>query len=58
MEAQENVALQIAEQMSDYLLRGAISMRSISPRSAPRRRALLAVDWPDTSPKAGSSAQA
>ena len=25
MEAQENVALQIAEQMSDYLLRGAIS---------------------------------
>ena len=37
-EAQENVVLQIAEQMSDYLLRGAIANAVISPRSAPRRR--------------------
>jgi len=37
-EAQENVALQVAEQMSDYLLRGAISNAVNFPRSAPRRR--------------------
>jgi D-3-phosphoglycerate dehydrogenase / 2-oxoglutarate reductase len=40
MEAQENVALQIAEQMSDYLLRGAISnavnFPSITAEEAPR----------------------
>jgi len=30
--------VQIAEQMSDYLLRGAISNAVISPRSAPRKR--------------------
>ncbi len=39
-EAQENVALQIAEQMSDYLIRGAISnavnFPSISAEEAPR----------------------
>ena len=39
-EAQENVALQIAEQMSDYLLRGAISnavnFPSITAEEAPR----------------------
>src|SRR6202140_907780 len=39
-EAQENVALQVAEQMSDYLLRGAISnavnFPSISAEEAPR----------------------
>ncbi len=39
-EAQENVALQIAEQMSDYLLKGAVSnainMPSISADEAPR----------------------
>lgn len=39
-EAQENVALQIAEQMSDYLLRGAvanaINMPSITAEEAPR----------------------
>ncbi|MDW3208156.1 MAG: phosphoglycerate dehydrogenase [Alphaproteobacteria bacterium] len=39
-EAQENVALQVAEQMSDYLLTGAISnalnMPSISAEDAPR----------------------
>ena len=39
-EAQENVALQVAEQMSDYLLTGAVSnalnMPSISPEDAPR----------------------
>jgi D-3-phosphoglycerate dehydrogenase len=39
-EAQENVALQVAEQMSDYLLNGAVSnavnMPSISAEEAPR----------------------
>ena len=39
-EAQENVALQIAEQMSDYLMRGAVSnainMPSITAEEAPR----------------------
>jgi D-3-phosphoglycerate dehydrogenase / 2-oxoglutarate reductase len=39
-EAQENVALQIAEQMSDFLLTGAvanaINMPSVSPEDAPR----------------------
>ena len=39
-EAQENVAIQVAEQMSDYLLRGAvtnaINMPSISAEEAPR----------------------
>jgi D-3-phosphoglycerate dehydrogenase len=42
MEAQENVALQIAEQMSDYLLNGAISnavnFPSITAEEAPRLR--------------------
>ena len=41
-EAQENVALQIAEQMSDYLVKGAVSnainMPSISAEEAPRLR--------------------
>jgi D-3-phosphoglycerate dehydrogenase len=41
-EAQENVALQIAEQMSDYLLTGAIvnalNMPSVSAEDAPRLR--------------------
>jgi D-3-phosphoglycerate dehydrogenase len=40
MEAQENVALQVAEQMSDYLLRGAIAnavnFPSISAEEAPK----------------------
>ncbi|MBA5777253.1 phosphoglycerate dehydrogenase [Stappia sp. F7233] len=40
MEAQENVALQVAEQMSDYLLHGAvtnaINMPSISAEEAPK----------------------
>ena len=40
MEAQENVALQVAEQMSDYLMRGAVSnainMPSITAEEAPR----------------------
>lgn len=40
MEAQENVALQVAEQMSDYLLKGAIAnavnFPSISAEEAPR----------------------
>src|SRR5690606_28148523 len=39
-EAQENVALQIAEQMSDYLIKGAVSnainMPSITAEEAPR----------------------
>ncbi len=41
-EAQENVALQVAEQMSDYLVNGAVSnalnMPSISAEEAPRLR--------------------
>src|SRR6266705_3412796 len=45
MEAQENVALQIAEQMSDYLLRGAISnavnFPSITAEEAPRLRPFI-----------------
>jgi D-3-phosphoglycerate dehydrogenase / 2-oxoglutarate reductase len=44
-EAQENVALQIAEQMADYLLRGAISnavnFPSISAEEAPRLRPFI-----------------
>src|SRR5262249_43473207 len=44
-EAQENVALQIAEQMSDYLLRGAIAnavnFPSITAEQAPRLRPFI-----------------
>ena len=44
-EAQENVALQVAEQMSDYLLHGAVSnalnMPSISADEAPRLRPFI-----------------
>ena len=44
-EAQENVALQIAEQMSDYLLKGAvtnaINMPSISAEEAPRLKPFI-----------------
>src|SRR5262249_48652308 len=44
-EAQENVALQIAEQMSDYLLTGAISnavnFPSITAEEAPKLRPLV-----------------
>ena len=43
-EAQENVALQVAEQMSDYLIRGAISnavnFPSITAEEAPKLQAL------------------
>jgi D-3-phosphoglycerate dehydrogenase len=46
-EAQENVALQIAEQMSDYLVRGAISnavnFPSISAEEAPRLKPFVAL---------------
>jgi D-3-phosphoglycerate dehydrogenase / 2-oxoglutarate reductase len=46
-EAQENVALQIAEQMSDYLLRGAISnavnFPSVTAEEAPRLRPFIAL---------------
>jgi D-3-phosphoglycerate dehydrogenase len=46
-EAQENVALQVAEQMSDYLLSGAVSnalnMPSISADEAPRLRPFIAL---------------
>jgi len=46
-EAQENVALQVAEQMSDYLLTGAvtnaINAPSISAEDAPRLRPYLAL---------------
>ncbi|HET8726204.1 MAG TPA: phosphoglycerate dehydrogenase [Alphaproteobacteria bacterium] len=44
-EAQENVALQVAEQMSDYLMHGAVAnalnMPSISAEDAPRLRPYL-----------------
>ena len=54
-EAQENVALQIAEQMSDYLLNGAISnavnFPSISAEEAPRLRPFI-----DLAEKLGSFA--
>ena len=46
-EAQENVALQVAEQMSDYLLQGAISnavnFPSISAEEAPRLKPFVAL---------------
>jgi D-3-phosphoglycerate dehydrogenase / 2-oxoglutarate reductase len=46
-EAQENVALQIAEQMSDYLLRGAISnainFPSVTAEEAPRLKPFVAL---------------
>jgi D-3-phosphoglycerate dehydrogenase / 2-oxoglutarate reductase len=46
-EAQENVALQISEQMSDYLLRGAISnavnFPSISAEEAPKLKPFIAL---------------
>src|SRR5947209_16108012 len=55
-EAQENVALQIAEQMSDYLLRGAISnavnFPSITAEEAPRLRPFI-----DLADKLGSFAR-
>ncbi len=47
MEAQENVALQVAEQMSDYLLSGAITnavnFPSISAEEAPRLKPFVAL---------------
>ena len=46
-EAQENVALQVAEQMADYLLTGAVSnalnMPSISAEEAPRLKPFIAL---------------
>ena len=46
-EAQENVALQVAEQMSDYLIKGAvtnaINMPSISAEEAPRLKPFVAL---------------
>jgi D-3-phosphoglycerate dehydrogenase / 2-oxoglutarate reductase len=55
MEAQENVALQIAEQMSDYLLRGAITnavnFPSITAEEAPKLRPFI-----DLAEKLGSFA--
>jgi D-3-phosphoglycerate dehydrogenase len=55
MEAQENVALQIAEQMSDYLLRGAISnavnFPSITAEEAPKLKPFI-----DLAEKLGSFA--
>jgi D-3-phosphoglycerate dehydrogenase len=46
-EAQENVALQVAEQMSDYLLRGAIqnavNFPSISAEEAPKLKPFIAL---------------
>ena len=47
LEAQENVALQVAEQMSDYLMRGAIAnavnFPSISAEEAPRLKPFVAL---------------
>ncbi|HTV35912.1 MAG TPA: phosphoglycerate dehydrogenase [Xanthobacteraceae bacterium] len=47
LEAQENVALQVAEQMADYLLRGAISnavnFPSISAEEAPKLKPFVAL---------------
>jgi D-3-phosphoglycerate dehydrogenase len=47
MEAQENVALQVAEQMADYLLRGAITnavnFPSISAEEAPKLKPFVAL---------------
>jgi D-3-phosphoglycerate dehydrogenase len=55
MEAQENVALQVAEQMSDYLLRGAITnavnFPSISAEEAPKLKPFV-----DLAEKLGSFA--
>src|SRR5205807_9115610 len=46
-EAQENVALQVAEQMSDYLMRGAISnainFPSITAEEAPKLKPFIAL---------------
>ena len=46
-EAQENVALQVAEQMSDYLMRGAISnainFPSITAEEAPKLKPMIAL---------------
>ncbi len=46
-EAQENVALQVAEQMSDYLIKGAVTnalnMPSITAEEAPRLRPYVAL---------------
>ncbi|MBA4465741.1 phosphoglycerate dehydrogenase, partial [Cylindrospermopsis raciborskii CS-506_A] len=46
-EAQENVALQVAEQMSDYLIRGAISnainFPSITAEEAPKLKPFIAL---------------
>ncbi|MDE2444657.1 MAG: phosphoglycerate dehydrogenase [Alphaproteobacteria bacterium] len=46
-EAQENVALQVAEQMADYLVKGAVSnalnMPSISAEEAPRLKPFVAL---------------
>jgi D-3-phosphoglycerate dehydrogenase len=47
VEAQENVALQVAEQMSDYLLTGAVTnalnMASVTAEEAPRLRPFIAL---------------
>ena len=60
--AQENVALQIAEQMSDYLMRGAISnavnFPSISAEEAPKLKPFVALaeklgSFPGSSPETG-----
>ena len=49
-EAQENVALQVAEQMSDYLIRGAISnavnFPSITAEEAPKLKPFIALAEP------------
>ena len=59
-EAQENVALQVAEQMADYLLTGAvvnaINMPSVTAEEAPRLKPYMelagcSAAWPGSSPR-------
>ncbi len=54
-EAQENVALQVAEQMSDYLMRGAIS-NAINAPSVTAEEAPILQPWIDLAEKLGGFA--
>ncbi|MEO0914757.1 MAG: phosphoglycerate dehydrogenase, partial [Pseudomonadota bacterium] len=54
-EAQENVALQVAEQMSDYLLKGAIS-NALNAPSVTAEEAPILKPWIDLCEKLGSFA--
>jgi D-3-phosphoglycerate dehydrogenase len=56
-EAQENVALQVAEQMSDYLLQGAIQNAVNFPSITARKRRGSSPSWPWRRSSAPSSGQ-